>query len=81
MCVVAIKVVVVNSNGTSFDYVSAVPIENGPVSLDIYSTPQYKVNQPVECEGDVPWKHIHRYVWTETPNKTIKLLTVYPGLS
>uniref|UniRef100_A0A673KUB4 Piezo-type mechanosensitive ion channel component 2-like n=1 Tax=Sinocyclocheilus rhinocerous TaxID=307959 RepID=A0A673KUB4_9TELE len=40
---VAIKVVVVNSNGTSFDYVSAVPIENGPVSLDIYSTPQYKI--------------------------------------
>uniref|UniRef100_A0A8C1RG66 Piezo type mechanosensitive ion channel component 2 n=1 Tax=Cyprinus carpio TaxID=7962 RepID=A0A8C1RG66_CYPCA len=36
-------VVVVNSNGTSFDYVSAVPIDNGPVSLDIYSTPQYKI--------------------------------------
>ncbi|RXN25195.1 piezo-type mechanosensitive ion channel component 2-like protein [Labeo rohita] len=45
-----IMVVVVNSNGTSFDYVSAVPIENGPVSLDIYSTPQYKVDQPVEFE-------------------------------
>ncbi|KAK9980260.1 hypothetical protein ABG768_013637 [Culter alburnus] len=44
------EVVVVNSNGTSFDYVSAVPIENGPVSLDIYSTPQYKVDQPVESE-------------------------------
>uniref|UniRef100_A0A671NM78 Piezo-type mechanosensitive ion channel component 2-like n=1 Tax=Sinocyclocheilus anshuiensis TaxID=1608454 RepID=A0A671NM78_9TELE len=37
-------VMVVNSNGTSFDYVSAVPIENGPVSLDIYSTPQYKIS-------------------------------------
>ncbi|ROL51551.1 Piezo-type mechanosensitive ion channel component 2, partial [Anabarilius grahami] len=44
------EVVVVNSNGTSFDYVSAVPIENGPASLDIYSTPQYKVDQPVESE-------------------------------
>ncbi|XP_058619112.1 piezo-type mechanosensitive ion channel component 2 isoform X1 [Onychostoma macrolepis] len=44
------EVVVINSNGTSFDYVSAVPIENGPVSLDIYSTPQYKVDQPVEFE-------------------------------
>ncbi|XP_043089484.1 piezo-type mechanosensitive ion channel component 2 isoform X2 [Puntigrus tetrazona] len=44
------EVVVVNSNGTSFDYVSAVPIENGPLSLDIYSTPQYKVEQPVEYE-------------------------------
>ncbi|KTF83819.1 hypothetical protein cypCar_00030762, partial [Cyprinus carpio] len=44
------NVVVVNSNGTSFDYVSAVPIDNGPVSLDIYSTPQYKVDQPVEFE-------------------------------
>uniref|UniRef100_A0A8C2FTM8 Piezo type mechanosensitive ion channel component 2 n=1 Tax=Cyprinus carpio TaxID=7962 RepID=A0A8C2FTM8_CYPCA len=37
------NILVVNSNGTSFDYVSAVPIDNGPVSLDIYSTPQYKI--------------------------------------
>uniref|UniRef100_A0A8C2DK07 Piezo type mechanosensitive ion channel component 2 n=1 Tax=Cyprinus carpio TaxID=7962 RepID=A0A8C2DK07_CYPCA len=37
-------VMMVNSNGTSFDYVSAVSIENGPVSLDIYSTPQYKIS-------------------------------------
>ncbi|CAM4586729.1 unnamed protein product [Leuciscus chuanchicus] len=44
------EVVVVNSNGTSFDYVSAVPIENGPVSLDIYSTPQYKEDQPGKSE-------------------------------
>ncbi|KAG1930554.1 piezo-type mechanosensitive ion channel component [Pimephales promelas] len=44
------EVVVVNSNGTSFDYVSAVPVENGPVSLDIYSTPHYKVEQPAESE-------------------------------
>uniref|UniRef100_A0A671L7B0 Piezo-type mechanosensitive ion channel component 2-like n=1 Tax=Sinocyclocheilus anshuiensis TaxID=1608454 RepID=A0A671L7B0_9TELE len=42
-CIYYLNVVVVNSNGTSFDYVSAVPIENGPVSLDIYSTPQYKI--------------------------------------
>uniref|UniRef100_A0A8C1U1P1 Piezo type mechanosensitive ion channel component 2 n=1 Tax=Cyprinus carpio TaxID=7962 RepID=A0A8C1U1P1_CYPCA len=41
---VIMKVMMVNSNGTSFDYVSAVPIENGPVSLDIYSTPQYKIS-------------------------------------
>uniref|UniRef100_A0A8C1J4U5 Piezo type mechanosensitive ion channel component 2 n=1 Tax=Cyprinus carpio TaxID=7962 RepID=A0A8C1J4U5_CYPCA len=47
---VIMKVMMVNSNGTSFDYVSAVSIENGPVSLDIYSTPQYKVDQPVEFE-------------------------------
>uniref|UniRef100_A0A9J8A2B2 Piezo-type mechanosensitive ion channel component n=1 Tax=Cyprinus carpio carpio TaxID=630221 RepID=A0A9J8A2B2_CYPCA len=44
---VIMKVMMVNSNGTSFDYVSAAPIENGPVSLDIYSTPQYKVDQPL----------------------------------
>uniref|UniRef100_A0A8C1J6A0 Piezo type mechanosensitive ion channel component 2 n=1 Tax=Cyprinus carpio TaxID=7962 RepID=A0A8C1J6A0_CYPCA len=44
---VIMKVMMVNSNGTSFDYVSAVSIENGPVSLDIYSTPQYKVDQPI----------------------------------
>ncbi|XP_065118451.1 piezo-type mechanosensitive ion channel component 2 [Paramisgurnus dabryanus] len=44
------EMVVVTSNGTSFDYVSAVPIENGPMSLDRYSTPQYKVEQPIESE-------------------------------
>uniref|UniRef100_A0A671NMD1 Piezo-type mechanosensitive ion channel component 2-like n=1 Tax=Sinocyclocheilus anshuiensis TaxID=1608454 RepID=A0A671NMD1_9TELE len=49
-----LEVMVVNSNGTSFDYVSAVPIENGPVSLDIYSTPQYKVDQPEEEEQGGP---------------------------
>uniref|UniRef100_A0A8C1U3H1 Piezo type mechanosensitive ion channel component 2 n=1 Tax=Cyprinus carpio TaxID=7962 RepID=A0A8C1U3H1_CYPCA len=51
---VIMKVMMVNSNGTSFDYVSAVPIENGPVSLDIYSTPQYKVDQPEEEEQGGP---------------------------
>nr|XP_055059581.1 piezo-type mechanosensitive ion channel component 2 isoform X2 [Misgurnus anguillicaudatus] len=44
------NMVMVTSNGTSFDYVSAVPIENGPMSLDRYSTPQYKVEQPIESE-------------------------------
>ncbi|TRY55216.1 hypothetical protein DNTS_032685 [Danionella cerebrum] len=39
------EVIVVTSNGTSFDYVSAVPIDNGSVALDIYSTPKYKVDQ------------------------------------
>uniref|UniRef100_A0A671NKA0 Piezo-type mechanosensitive ion channel component 2-like n=1 Tax=Sinocyclocheilus anshuiensis TaxID=1608454 RepID=A0A671NKA0_9TELE len=53
-----LEVMVVNSNGTSFDYVSAVPIENGPVSLDIYSTPQYKVDQPVEFEENNSTKSI-----------------------
>ncbi|XP_044075319.1 piezo-type mechanosensitive ion channel component 2 isoform X3 [Siniperca chuatsi] len=31
------------SNGTSFDFVTT---ENGPVCLDLYSTPQYKMDQP-----------------------------------
>ncbi|XP_039998805.1 piezo-type mechanosensitive ion channel component 2 isoform X2 [Xiphias gladius] len=31
------------SNGTSFDFVTA---ENGPGCLDLYSTPQYKMDQP-----------------------------------
>ncbi|KAF0046587.1 hypothetical protein F2P81_000220 [Scophthalmus maximus] len=31
------------SNGTSFDFVT---VENGPVCLDLYSTPQYKMDQP-----------------------------------
>ncbi|KAK5919869.1 hypothetical protein CgunFtcFv8_023731 [Champsocephalus gunnari] len=31
------------SNGTSFEFVTT---ENGPVCLDLYSTPQYKMDQP-----------------------------------
>uniref|UniRef100_A0A3Q0T344 Piezo type mechanosensitive ion channel component 2 n=1 Tax=Amphilophus citrinellus TaxID=61819 RepID=A0A3Q0T344_AMPCI len=31
------------SNGTSFDFATT---ENGPVCLDLYSTPQYKMDQP-----------------------------------
>ncbi|KAL6104091.1 piezo2 [Pungitius sinensis] len=37
------------SNGTSFDFVTT---DNGPVCLDLYSTPQYKMGQP----RDVPEK-------------------------
>uniref|UniRef100_A0A3B4TZT6 Piezo type mechanosensitive ion channel component 2 n=1 Tax=Seriola dumerili TaxID=41447 RepID=A0A3B4TZT6_SERDU len=39
--------VVPTSNGTSFDFVTA---ENGPVCLDLYSTPQYKMDQPSDEE-------------------------------
>ncbi|KPP77848.1 piezo-type mechanosensitive ion channel component 2-like [Scleropages formosus] len=39
------KVLVVTSNGTSLDYIpSSLPCENGPTTLDLYSTPQYKVD-------------------------------------
>ncbi|XP_072220008.1 piezo-type mechanosensitive ion channel component 2 [Leuresthes tenuis] len=34
--------VIPTSNGTSFDFVTT---ENGPVCLDLYSTPQYKMDQ------------------------------------
>ncbi|KAL4623589.1 piezo-type mechanosensitive ion channel component 2 isoform X1 [Arapaima gigas] len=38
-------VLVVTSNGTSFDYIpSLLPCENGPTTRDLYSTPQYKVD-------------------------------------
>ncbi|XP_038573421.1 piezo-type mechanosensitive ion channel component 2 isoform X2 [Micropterus salmoides] len=37
------KNAVPTSNGTSFDFVT---VENGPVCLDLYSTPQYKMDQP-----------------------------------
>ncbi|XP_018600658.1 piezo-type mechanosensitive ion channel component 2 isoform X2 [Scleropages formosus] len=38
-------VLVVTSNGTSLDYIpSSLPCENGPTTLDLYSTPQYKVD-------------------------------------
>ncbi|KAA0718548.1 Piezo-type mechanosensitive ion channel component 2 [Triplophysa tibetana] len=44
------NVVIISSNGTSFDYLSAVPIENGPVSLDRFCTPQYKVDQHIQSD-------------------------------
>ncbi|KAG7525314.1 hypothetical protein JOB18_025431 [Solea senegalensis] len=37
------KNAVPTSNGTSFEFVTT---ENGPVCLDLYSTPQYKMDQP-----------------------------------
>ncbi|XP_035384168.1 piezo-type mechanosensitive ion channel component 2 [Electrophorus electricus] len=42
--------VVVNTNGTSFGYVTTLNSENGPVSLDLYSTPKYKVDQTNNIE-------------------------------
>lgn len=48
------------SNGTSFDFVTT---KNGPVCLDLYSTPQYKMDQardgtgePLRCFSDCPRK-------------------------
>uniref|UniRef100_A0A3Q2SU17 Piezo type mechanosensitive ion channel component 2 n=1 Tax=Fundulus heteroclitus TaxID=8078 RepID=A0A3Q2SU17_FUNHE len=38
--------VVPTSNGTSFDFVTT---ENGPISLDLYSTPQYKLDKLSDC--------------------------------
>lgn len=38
------------SNGTSFDFVTA---ENGPVCLDLYSTPHYKMDQPSDGTGEL----------------------------
>ncbi|KAL2097108.1 hypothetical protein ACEWY4_006315 [Coilia grayii] len=39
------EAIVVSSNGTTFDYVSSRNTENGPIRVDVYSTPQYKVDQ------------------------------------
>uniref|UniRef100_A0A8C9RYN6 Piezo type mechanosensitive ion channel component 2 n=1 Tax=Scleropages formosus TaxID=113540 RepID=A0A8C9RYN6_SCLFO len=48
------KVLVVTSNGTSLDYIpSSLPCENGPTTLDLYSTPQYKVDLREEEAGEV----------------------------
>uniref|UniRef100_A0A8D0CNE2 Piezo type mechanosensitive ion channel component 2 n=1 Tax=Sander lucioperca TaxID=283035 RepID=A0A8D0CNE2_SANLU len=41
------------SNGTSFDFVAT---ENGPVCLDLYSTPQYKMDQPSDGTGELEEK-------------------------
>lgn len=40
-----------NSNGTSFGYVPTLNAENGPVSLDLFSIPKYKVDQSNNIEG------------------------------
>uniref|UniRef100_A0A6Q2XB51 Piezo-type mechanosensitive ion channel component n=1 Tax=Esox lucius TaxID=8010 RepID=A0A6Q2XB51_ESOLU len=40
----------VKSNGTSFDLISPLNVENGPVCLDLYSTPQYKMDQTNSIE-------------------------------
>ncbi|MCJ8745068.1 hypothetical protein PDJAM_G00126250 [Pangasius djambal] len=49
--------VLMNSNGTSFGYVPTLNAENGPVSLDLFSIPKYKVDQSNNIEdqkdGDV----------------------------
>ncbi|XP_034147363.1 piezo-type mechanosensitive ion channel component 2 isoform X2 [Esox lucius] len=41
----------VKSNGTSFDLISPLNVENGPVCLDLYSTPQYKMDQTNSIAG------------------------------
>lgn len=37
-------------NGTSFDFVTT---ENGPVCRDLYSTPQYRLDQQDDCTGEL----------------------------
>ncbi|KAK3534112.1 hypothetical protein QTP86_002221 [Hemibagrus guttatus] len=44
------EAVLVNSNGTSFGYVPTLNAENGPVSLDLFSIPKYKVDQSNNIE-------------------------------
>uniref|UniRef100_A0A3Q1J0V3 Piezo-type mechanosensitive ion channel component n=1 Tax=Anabas testudineus TaxID=64144 RepID=A0A3Q1J0V3_ANATE len=44
------SVPVPTSNGTSFDFVTAA---NGPVRLDLYSTPKYKMDQPTDETGEL----------------------------
>ncbi|XP_015247000.1 PREDICTED: piezo-type mechanosensitive ion channel component 2 [Cyprinodon variegatus] len=39
--------VVPTSNGTSFDFVT-----NGPLALDLYSTPQYKLDKLTDCTAE-----------------------------
>lgn len=38
------------SNGTSFEFAVT---ENGPVCRDLYSTPQYKMDQPSDGTGEL----------------------------
>ncbi|KAJ8403299.1 hypothetical protein AAFF_G00355160 [Aldrovandia affinis] len=45
-CAVVPQVLVVTSNGTPLDFIPSTPTsENGPAGLDLYSTPQYKMDR------------------------------------
>lgn len=52
-----------NSNGTSFGYVPTLNAENGPVSLDLFSIPKYKVDQPNNIEGEMKVHIDHKETW------------------
>lgn len=49
-------------NGTSFDFVTT---ENGPVCLDLYSTPQYKLDQQGDCTGELCFPALS--TWSNSP--------------
>lgn len=53
----------VNSNGTSFGYVPTLNAENGPVSLDLFSIPKYKVDQSNNIEGKMKFHIRHKEMW------------------
>uniref|UniRef100_A0A3Q3BAU1 Piezo type mechanosensitive ion channel component 2 n=1 Tax=Kryptolebias marmoratus TaxID=37003 RepID=A0A3Q3BAU1_KRYMA len=53
------------ANGTSFDFVAT---ENGPVCLDLYSTPQYKLDRPDDGSGE----RLHRLLRHFTDKKSDK---------
>ncbi|XP_062843387.1 piezo-type mechanosensitive ion channel component 2 [Trichomycterus rosablanca] len=56
------EAVVVNSNGTSVGYINTT--ENGPVTLDLYSIPKYKVDQSNNIEDQ---KDLEVYEVVEMP--------------
>lgn len=58
-------------NGTSFDFVTT---ENGPVSLDLYSTPQYKRDQHGDCTGELCFVFSTRH--SESRKHIMKLVGV-----
>ncbi|KAG9278610.1 piezo-type mechanosensitive ion channel component 2-like isoform X1 [Astyanax mexicanus] len=57
---------IVNSNGTSFGYVSTLNSENGPVGLDLYSTPTYKVDQTNDVQDH---KDVELYEVVDVPQE------------
>lgn len=52
-----------NSNGTSFGYAPTLNAENGPVSVDLFSIPKYKVDQSNNIEGKMKFLIGYKETW------------------
>ncbi|XP_051543569.1 piezo-type mechanosensitive ion channel component 2-like isoform X1 [Myxocyprinus asiaticus] len=73
------EVLIVTSNGASLDFTS-VPLENGPKSLELYSTSQYKPDQaetdPQKMDGSVYQMDSAYVELSDGPHSFVKVVRV-----